>query len=263
MGSQAACLISSSWEPSQTSYDPASSQREKNQNKKNRADLEQQQGDCRVTLVVALVAAWTKTCSSRARTLDTRLPAPRDRNSISQFLRASVPRQPSRCFKPPPQGTPSPSSPRAASAITELRPERPRPGPAPGSVLRRVPCSRPRRLNPTRSPPNAVCPGRPRGVARPVLLTWYGATGPAGPIGRKAAAPGPPTPPAGPGPLSAGPGSMPGAPWGGGAPRAAATAPPPGLSGGSGNPPAPRPDIAASRPARGLRSGLPAPDSAL
>lgn len=78
---------------------------------------------------------------------------------------------------------------------------------------------------------------------------WYCAAGPAGPMGRKAVAPGPPTPPAGPGPLSAGPGNMPGPAGGGGAPRAAATAPLPGLRGGSGNPPAPRPDIVPSRPA--------------
>lgn len=105
----------------------------------------------------------------------------------------------------------------------------------------------------------APSPGSARGAARPsALLTWYCAAGPAGPMGRKAAAPGPPTPPAGPGPLSAGPGSMPGPAGGGGAPRAAATAPPPGLNGGSGNPPAPRPDIAPSRPAVS-RSGLRAP----
>lgn len=76
-------------------------------------------------------------------------------------------------------------------------------------------------------------------------------------MGRKAAAPGTPMPPEGPGPLSAGLGSIPGPAGGGGAPRAAATAPPPGLSGGNGNPPAPRPDIALSRPAV-QRSGLPA-----
>lgn len=112
---------------------------------------------------------------------------------------------------------------------------------------------------PSLEAPIAPSPGRARGATRPsALLTWYCAAGPAGPMGRKAAAPGPPTPPAGPGPLSAGPGSMPGPAGGGGAPRAAATAPPPGLSGGSGNPPAPRPDIAPSRPALS-RSGLRTP----
>lgn len=89
----------------------------------------------------------------------------------------------------------------------------------------------------------------------PAFLTWYCAAGPAGPIGRKAAAPGTPMPPEGPGPRRAGLGSIPGPAGGGGAPRAAATAPPPGLSGGNGNPPAPRPDIALSRPAV-QRSGL-------
>lgn len=106
-----------------------------------------------------------------------------------------------------------------------------------------------------RTPLSVPCHPRAHGAA---LLTWYCAAGPAGPMGRKAAAPGPPTPPAGPGPLIAGPGSMPGPAGGGGAPRAAATAPPPGLSGGSGNPPAPRPDITPSRPAV-QRSGLRAP----
>lgn len=89
----------------------------------------------------------------------------------------------------------------------------------------------------------------------PAFLTWYCAAGPAGPMGRKAAAPGTPMPPEGPGPRRAGLGSIPGPAGGGGAPRAAATAPPPGLSGGNGNPPAPRPDIALSRPAV-QRSGL-------